>query len=143
MARIKALVSCSLTLAALALPAVLTGCEVQTPAEPMASHDETLPNLQGGMGLLEVEHALGSSGTPQDWGRRVEAPSEDPEDWSAEWRQSRVYELESETQVVAVFTAWASEDNTSTPPESAYRLVSWAPKTSQATSTDRLWGTQH
>ena len=134
--------SIALALASTAALMMFAGCEERTSNnQAMESGDREVSQLQGGMGLLEVERALGSSGKPQEWGRRVETPAQDPDAWSAEWRLSCVYEVEStESEVVAVFTAWTPEEATSNPPDSAYRLVSWSPRSSTPTQpSSTLW----
>lgn len=134
-------VFCSISLALLCVGStmVFSGCEAQTPSTQSMDERDKGDLLQDGMGLLEVEVALGCAGKPMEWGRRVETPDEDPQVWSAEWRLECIYDLDTETDVVAVFTAWTPEQTTSTPPDSAYRLISWSARDETSAESVASW----
>jgi hypothetical protein len=138
----KPSVFCSISLAfACAGPALLfSGCEAKTPSKQSMGAGDQGDQLHDGMGLLEVEVALGCTGKPMDWGRRVETPDDDPEAWSAEWRLECIYDLDPDTDVIAVFTAWTPEETISNPPDSAYRLISWGARDETSAESVAFWG---
>jgi len=106
--------------------AALQGCEARMPNKDATSdRTETAQPLHGGMAIMEVEDALGCEGKPMEWSRRIEQRSPDSMDWNAEWRLEYRYEIDTETDVIAVYEAWTPEESMTNPPESAYRLVSW------------------
>lgn len=129
-------IATSLALGGVALLLLLmVGCERMH--EPAPSHSEDVA-LQDGMGMLEAAGALGCEGLREASGMRTN-PTNNAADWNVEWRIGCVYNLD-DTKVVAVYTAWGSEDSGQAPPPSAYRLVDWSTASAQQVSTPiTLW----
>ena len=127
--------SSSLLVATLALGLLtMFGCErmVERQEQPSAIA------LQSGMGVLEAEGALGCQGQREVAGMRTNMMVESNSEWNVEWRIGCVYELEN-TKVVAVYTAWGSNDADKAPPTSAYRLLEWSAESNPERSQIALW----
>lgn len=109
------------------------GCERIRPLERNAGQIA----LKDGMGLMEAAGALGCTGENEASGMRTN-PTNQKTAWNVEWRIGRVYELD-ETKVVAIYSAWNSEDVQDAPPPSAFRLVGWSMQETRSKTPIVLW----
>jgi hypothetical protein len=116
------------------------GCEEMVNRSALENQELTARStwgLQDGMGILEAEAELGALGLTEATGRR-NAQKQDALDWPIEWRIGRVYEIQGE-KVLAIYSASTPENTDVQPPDSAWRLVHWAPMRSATKSPIALW----
>ena len=113
------------------------GCERIRPLERSTSQIA----LKDGMGLMEAAGALGCAGENEASGMRMN-PTNRVTAWNVEWRIGRVYELD-ETKVVAIYSAWSSEEMQDAPPSSAFRLVGWSMQETRSMAPITLWSGNH